>query len=222
MELCSQRVPYSSMFLTPLQVAIGVADRGLRPPMESSDIPILVRQVVDSCLAQDPFHRPNFVTLVAQLKAAVAAAAAAEANAEAVPSLISRVSLGLGMLQGSGAGSTASAPGANSHGHINSNTGGPQLDGVRIQAMPVPMDGDRNFSCSPHVAHSSSRSGFSSSHASAGLSSTGGVRLPGMGNASVNSSGAAQAIAGSAHAAAGKASAMLTGFLRKGRSSPRQ
>ena len=103
-ELCNQQVPYSSLFLTPLQVAIGVADRGLRPAIEDPDIPIPVKQIIDSCFAQDPFQRPNFVAIVAQLKPVVSAVAAAEARSEAAPSLLSRVSQGLGMLQGATAG----------------------------------------------------------------------------------------------------------------------
>ena len=96
-ELCNQQVPYSNLFLTPLQVAIGVADRGLRPTIEAPDVPIPVQHIIDSCLAQDPCKRPNFVALVAQLKLVVSTVAAAEAHSEAAPSILSRVSQGLGM-----------------------------------------------------------------------------------------------------------------------------
>lgn len=91
-ELCNQELPYSSLFLTPLQVAIGVADRKLRPPLENTNIPDAVKRLLDSCLQQEPMLRPSFVFIASQLHPVVQALRAAEARADAQPSLLGRMS----------------------------------------------------------------------------------------------------------------------------------
>lgn len=227
-ELCSQQVPYSSLYLTPLQVAIGVADRGLRPPLEATDIPIPVRRIVDKCLAQDPLQRPNFVALVSQLKAIVSSVAAAEERVDAAPSLLSRMSQGLGMLQGSAPRQTASTTEmGKSNAAGTRNSASPQSVSVRTAFHTC--EGGKHSPCSPPTVHSSSQG--SQAGVSSGLPppgprrSTGvGMSLAGIGSVGgatgSTGGGTAQAFSDSAQAAAGKASAILVGFLNRARSSP--
>ena len=228
MELCNQQVPYSNLFLTPLQVAIGVADRGLRPTIEAPDVPIPVQHIIDSCLAQDPCKRPNFVALVAQLKLVVSTVAAAEAHSEAAPSILSRVSQGLGMLQAGAAGSPMGTSGDRRTAVSGSRSGVPK--GVRVKPVSETFGAAQASPRTPQMARSRSQASRECSSSVGPQPSaqrpsvSGGFNFGGLGALGAGSgsgSGAAHAIAGGAQAAAGKATALLTGFLNRNRPSPR-
>lgn len=98
-ELCNRNMPYSNLYLTPMQVAIGVADRGLSPALESGGYPAPLVALVDSCLQQNPAARPHFIQIVEHLKSVIALVKQLEAEQEQArqSSLFGRVS---GMLQG--------------------------------------------------------------------------------------------------------------------------
>ena len=109
-ELCNRALPYSSLYLTPLQVAIGVADRQLAPALDSAAYPPVLLELITACLQHEPSLRPYFATAVSRLRTAVAAAEQAEAVAAAASqgSLFGRVS---GMLQGVASQAQAAAAG---------------------------------------------------------------------------------------------------------------
>jgi serine/threonine protein kinase len=104
-ELCNHQLPYSSLYLTPLQVAIGVADRGLLPPLENTNIPDALKRLINMCLSADPMLRPNFISIVPQLSAIVSSVRAAELRAQSHPGLFGRVQ---GVLSGVAAQAAAS------------------------------------------------------------------------------------------------------------------
>lgn len=135
-ELCNQELPYSSLFLTPLQVAIGVADRKLRPPLENTSVPDAIKRLLDSCLQQEPMLRPSFVFIASQLHPVVQALRAAEARADAQPSLIGRVS---SMLSGVTVQAGAAAASMREHHHAASAGAGGRTPGM-LPPRPESMD----------------------------------------------------------------------------------
>jgi serine/threonine protein kinase len=56
-ELLTCKVPYSEM--TPLQAAVGVVQKGLRPPMPPSAPPALA-ELMQQCWQRKPEDRPSF------------------------------------------------------------------------------------------------------------------------------------------------------------------
>jgi hypothetical protein len=61
---CAQ-IPYSDM--TPLQAAVGVVQKGLRPLLPASCTPQLAA-VMTACWDSSPLHRPSFKELTSQLQ----------------------------------------------------------------------------------------------------------------------------------------------------------
>ncbi|XP_028548466.1 serine/threonine-protein kinase STY46-like [Dendrobium catenatum] len=56
-ELLTGKLPYE--YLTPLQVAVGVVQKGLRPTIPKRTCPKLA-QLLEMCWQQDPAQRPDF------------------------------------------------------------------------------------------------------------------------------------------------------------------
>lgn len=56
-ELLTCKVPYSEM--TPLQAAVGVVQKGLRPPIPSN-IPPMLAELMQQCWQRKPDDRPSF------------------------------------------------------------------------------------------------------------------------------------------------------------------
>lgn len=63
-ELLTGKVPYQEM--TPLQAAIGVVQKGLRPAIPS-DCPPALADIMRQCWAKNPKDRPSFESLKASL-----------------------------------------------------------------------------------------------------------------------------------------------------------
>lgn len=201
-ELCNQELPYSSLYLTPLQVAIGVADRKLKPPLENVNIPDAVKRLLDSCLQQEPMLRPNFVFIASQLHPVVQALRAAEARADAQPTLMGRVS---GIL--SGVAAQAGAAAASVREHHAAGGGGSSTGGRPAAALP------------PVPPLSMSR-GRTTPRGSAAGAAPGSDRTP-SGNHSHRSTGRSSIDSGRfgpgvANARA-QASSMFTGFMNRAR-----
>jgi len=66
-ELVSGHLPYEDLYLSPVQVAIGVADKGLRPTIPSNCHAGL-KAVINASWDSDPNARPSFAHLVRQLE----------------------------------------------------------------------------------------------------------------------------------------------------------
>lgn len=64
-ELLTCKVPYSDM--TPLQAAVGVVQKGLRPPIPPQSPPAL-NQIMEACWDSSPAHRPTFKELTPRLQ----------------------------------------------------------------------------------------------------------------------------------------------------------
>ncbi|KAJ1692581.1 hypothetical protein LUZ63_009279 [Rhynchospora breviuscula] len=64
-ELLTQKVPYE--YLTPLQAAIGVVQKGLRPVIPKGTNPKLT-ELMEKCWRQDPVKRPDFARIVEYLQ----------------------------------------------------------------------------------------------------------------------------------------------------------
>lgn len=64
-ELLTGQLPYSS--LTPLQAAVGVVQKGLRPPIPNNSHPKLA-ELLERCWQQDPNHRPDFSEIIEILR----------------------------------------------------------------------------------------------------------------------------------------------------------
>ncbi|KAK3224421.1 hypothetical protein Dsin_011446 [Dipteronia sinensis] len=64
-ELLTGELPYS--FLTPLQAAVGVVQKGLRPTIPKHTHPKLV-ELLERCWRQDPTQRPNFSEITDNLQ----------------------------------------------------------------------------------------------------------------------------------------------------------
>lgn len=92
-ELLTCRIPYSEM--TPLQAAVGVVQKGLRPDIPPSTPPAL-GLLMEACWAQEAAHRPSFRDLTPRLQQMLdaardedsrkATAAALAASAKPAPS----------------------------------------------------------------------------------------------------------------------------------------
>jgi hypothetical protein len=98
-ELCNRSLPYSSLYLTPIQVALAVSDRQLCPTLDSPNYPPDLIELIDACLQHDPSLRPHFLSIVARLQAVLAAVERVEASQSSASqnSLFGRVS---GVIQG--------------------------------------------------------------------------------------------------------------------------
>eukprot|EP00892_Ulva_mutabilis_P004390 jgi/Ulvmu1/2322/UM013_0170.1 len=144
-ELCNQELPYSSLYLTPLQVAIGVADRKLRPPLEITNIPDAIKRLLDSCLQQEPMLRPSFVFIASQLHPVVQALRASEARADTQPSLIGRMSSMLSGVAVQAGAAAAQAGAAAAHMREHQHAPGSGSTGARTPATlpPRPESIDR-------------------------------------------------------------------------------
>jgi hypothetical protein len=75
-ELLTGGVPYADM--TPLQAAVGVVQKGLRPPVPPTCPPPLA-ELMRACWARDPAARPSFEALKGQLEELYAVYAPQEA-----------------------------------------------------------------------------------------------------------------------------------------------
>jgi hypothetical protein len=64
-ELLTGELPY--MYLTPLQAAVGVVQKGLRPTIPKSTHPRLT-ELLEKCWQQDPTLRPNFSEIIVILQ----------------------------------------------------------------------------------------------------------------------------------------------------------
>lgn len=64
-ELLTGRVPYADM--TPLQAAVGVVQKGLRPPLPLNCPPALA-ETMRACWVRDPAARPTFEQLKARME----------------------------------------------------------------------------------------------------------------------------------------------------------
>lgn len=69
-ELLTGRIPYADM--TPLQAAVGVVQKGLRPPLPLNCPPPLA-EVMRACWVRDPRARPTFEQLKGRMEEMVAA-----------------------------------------------------------------------------------------------------------------------------------------------------
>ncbi|KAG7540226.1 Serine-threonine/tyrosine-protein kinase catalytic domain [Arabidopsis thaliana x Arabidopsis arenosa] len=63
-ELLTGELPYS--YLTPLQAAVGVVQKGLRPKIPKETHPKLT-ELLEKCWQQDPAQRPNFAEIIEML-----------------------------------------------------------------------------------------------------------------------------------------------------------
>ncbi|XP_050228101.1 serine/threonine-protein kinase STY17 isoform X2 [Mercurialis annua] len=64
-ELLTGELPYS--YLTPLQAAVGVVQKGLRPTIPKQTHPKLT-ELLEKCWQQDPAQRPNFSEIIETLQ----------------------------------------------------------------------------------------------------------------------------------------------------------
>ncbi|XP_042506766.1 serine/threonine-protein kinase STY46-like [Macadamia integrifolia] len=64
-ELLTGKIPYE--FLTPLQAAVGVVQKGLRPTIPKNTHPKLV-ELLEKCWQQDPSLRPDFFEIIEMLQ----------------------------------------------------------------------------------------------------------------------------------------------------------
>lgn len=64
-ELLTGKIPYE--YLTPLQAAVGVVQKGLRPTIPKNTLPKLA-ELLERCWQQDPTLRPDFTEIIAILQ----------------------------------------------------------------------------------------------------------------------------------------------------------
>lgn len=64
-ELLTGKIPYE--YLTPLQAAVGVVQKGLRPTIPKNTLPKLT-ELLERCWQQDPTLRPDFTEIIAILQ----------------------------------------------------------------------------------------------------------------------------------------------------------
>ena len=81
-ELASRAVPYASTYLTPVQVAMAVADEALRPA-PPPELPASLLVVCHACCDFDPAMRPDFSVVAEMLASAIKEIRASEAAAAA-------------------------------------------------------------------------------------------------------------------------------------------
>jgi hypothetical protein len=98
-ELCNRALPYSSQYLTPMQVALAVSDRSLCPTLDSPNYPTELIELIEACLQHEPALRPHFLTIVQRLQGIIAGVEQVEAEqaSSSQGSLFGRMS---GMIQG--------------------------------------------------------------------------------------------------------------------------
>lgn len=70
-ELLTGHIPYQHTFMTPVQIAMGVADEKLQPLLPGQ-LPTELLVLCHACCDFDPDMRPGFATLVEELEGAVA------------------------------------------------------------------------------------------------------------------------------------------------------
>ncbi|XP_010451039.1 PREDICTED: serine/threonine-protein kinase STY17-like [Camelina sativa] len=63
-ELLTGELPYA--YLTPLQAAVGVVQKGLRPKIPKQTHPKLT-ELLEKCWQQDPAQRPDFAEIIEML-----------------------------------------------------------------------------------------------------------------------------------------------------------
>lgn len=88
-ELLTQQKPYSLTYMTPVQVAIQVADGSLRPQPPADCHPGLL-ELLDAVFSPDPLERPPFALIVARLEAVLRDVRAAAAAAQTQESVLGR------------------------------------------------------------------------------------------------------------------------------------
>lgn len=82
MELINQRPPYDGLYLTPVQIALGVADGKLDPTeMLSPTVNATVAALAAMCVDPHPEMRPAFSMIVAELEVAIEEVAREQAAA---------------------------------------------------------------------------------------------------------------------------------------------
>ncbi|KAL8098406.1 serine/threonine-protein kinase STY46-like [Apium graveolens] len=64
-ELLTGKIPYE--YLTPLQAAVGVVQKGLRPTIPKNTLP-KISELLERCWQQDPTLRPDFTEIIAILQ----------------------------------------------------------------------------------------------------------------------------------------------------------
>ncbi|WIA40249.1 hypothetical protein OEZ86_013627 [Tetradesmus obliquus] len=96
-ELLTCKIPYSDM--TPLQAAVGVVQKGLRPAIPANCLPQLA-SLMAACWDASPMHRPSFKELTPQMQVLLDAVRDEEARKAALASssskggLLSKLKLG--------------------------------------------------------------------------------------------------------------------------------
>ncbi|KAI8468190.1 MAG: kinase-like protein [Monoraphidium minutum] len=89
-ELITCQIPYAHTYMTPVQIAMAVADEQLQPVLPAS-LPASLLVVAHACCDFDPEMRPPFSMVVEELSAAVDEIKAAEAAAAARGGLLERL-----------------------------------------------------------------------------------------------------------------------------------
>ena len=84
------QIPYSDM--TPLQAAVGVVQKGLRPAIPQNCPPALAELMV-ACWDASPMHRPTFRDLTPRLQLLLDLAKDEEAKKAAKGGLLSKLNL---------------------------------------------------------------------------------------------------------------------------------
>lgn len=88
-ELLTQQKPYCLTYMTPVQVAIQVADGSLRPQPPADCHPGL-QELLGAVFAPDPQERPPFALIVARLEAVLRDVRAAAAAAQTQETVLGR------------------------------------------------------------------------------------------------------------------------------------
>ena len=66
-ELFTGRVPYADTGLSPALIASKVATEGLRPKIQTGDVPPEIEELIRSCWTREPKDRPTFRSIIATL-----------------------------------------------------------------------------------------------------------------------------------------------------------
>ena len=67
-ELLSGMKPYEDRYLTPVQVALAVAENSLRPNIPITSCPPRLMEILSSALSPNPLERPSFAIIVSVMK----------------------------------------------------------------------------------------------------------------------------------------------------------
>ncbi|GBF89363.1 hypothetical protein Rsub_01935 [Raphidocelis subcapitata] len=89
-EIITTQIPYVHTYLTPVQIAMAVADETLQPVLPSS-LPASLLALAHACCDFDPGMRPSFAVVCEELAAAIEEVKAADAAAAARGSLLGRL-----------------------------------------------------------------------------------------------------------------------------------